>query len=184
MSAQWTIKQINISTLLIFAALLTAGPVVIDSLIVTYNPVPRTYTVKTAVKNESQSVTLENLLINMRTDDSSITYINGSLSINTLAPGQTIIPSGSFTVRVDTTTFSGVFSFNFNIYSNTLLYWQDSVTYIVTGVEDDELQPLTYNLKQNYPNPFNPRIDSFAGTGRHSASFEKIRCLVRDCNSY
>ena len=134
----------------------TAGPVVIDSLIVTYNPFPRTYTIKAAVKNESQSVTLENLYINMSTDDSSITYIIGSLSINSLAHGQTIIPSGSFTVRVDTNTFSGEFKFNFNIYSNTLLYWHDSFTYIITEVEENESLPFTYNVEQNYPNPFNP----------------------------
>ncbi|MBE0570147.1 MAG: serine hydrolase [Ignavibacteriaceae bacterium] len=151
-----TNKYFNTSDLCRFT---TAGPVVIDSLIVTYNQFPRTYTIKAAVKNESQSVTLENLYINMSTDDSSITYISGSLSINSLAPGQTIIPSGSFTVRVDTNTFSGEFKFNFNIYSNTLLYWYDSFTYIITEVEDNESLPFTYNLEQNFPNPFNPNTN-------------------------
>jgi len=134
----------------------TAGPVVIDSLIITYNPFPRTYTVKAAITNKGQSATVEGLYIAMSTEDSSVTYINGSLSIASLAPGETVFPSSSFTVRVDTSIFSGEFLFNFNIKSDGWSYWKDTVSYIVTGVEDEMTLPEEFSLSQNYPNPFNP----------------------------
>ncbi len=135
----------------------TAGPVIIDSITVTYiNTFPKRYEVKPFVKNNGQTVTVKNLFITMSTEDSSVTYINGSLSVDSLSPGEIVVPTGSFTVRVDTNYFSGLFNFNFAIRSGDWLYWQDSVTYIITGVEEETTLLTEFALEQNYPNPFNP----------------------------
>ncbi len=159
----------TVHTLPNIARFTTAGPVVIDSLMVTYNPFPRTYTVKASIKNDGQTVTVKNLFITMSTEDSSVTYINGSLSVDSLSPGEIVVPTGSFTVRVDTNYFSSLFNFNFDIRSDDWLYWQDSVTYIVTGVEEETTLPTEFALEQNYPNPFNPntKISWQAPVGSH-----------------
>ncbi|MCW8812739.1 MAG: T9SS type A sorting domain-containing protein [Chlorobium sp.] len=134
----------------------TAGSVIIDSLIVTYNSFARTYTINALVKNDGQTTSVNNLQIFMSSEDSSITYLYGSLTVDSLAAQQVSQATGSYTVRVDTNLFSGVFDFDFAISSNGWQYWENTVMYIVTGVEEEELQPLTFNLEQNYPNPFNP----------------------------
>jgi len=132
----------------------TTGPIVIDSLLITYNPFPKTYTVRPFVRNAGQTFTVENLSITMSSDDSLITYINGSISIASIAPGEVVYPTGSFTVRVDS-NFSKPFRFNFEIKSEGWLYWKDTIS-IVTSVEDEIEIPISYKLFQNYPNPFNP----------------------------
>jgi len=133
----------------------TAGPIVIDSLLITYNPVPKTYRVVPFIRNTGQSFTVEDLSITMSTDDSTITYIYGTVLIPALAPGETIMPTGYYyTVRVDT-SFSVPFKFNFEIKSGGQVYWKDTIS-IVTGVEDEQILPISYRLYQNYPNPFNP----------------------------
>ncbi len=154
MLVQLITQLINISTRRIICRFTTAGPIVIDSLKVTYNPVPKTYTVNPYVKNNGQSLAVENLSINMTSDDSAVTYISSPLSINSIAPGVTVLPSGNYTVRVNT-NFSGLLSFNFEIKSGGWSYWKDSKQ-VVVGVEEElnEL-PTEYLLSQNYPNPFN-----------------------------
>jgi hypothetical protein len=91
----------------------------------------------------------------MSSKDSSITNITGSVSITSIAPGEVVEPTGSFYVNVDS-TFSGVFNLAFEISSGNWIFWKDSVTYIVSGVENEVNLPTTYSLAQNYPNPFNP----------------------------
>ena len=88
----------------------TAGPVVIDLLDVTYLPVPKIYQVKPYIKNKGQSFTIENLTISLLTFDSTVSIISGTLSITSIAPGRSLVPSGSFTVRVDS-NFTGTFQF-------------------------------------------------------------------------
>ena len=54
------------------------------------------------------------------------------------------------------TLFPGYFNFRAEITQDVWPFWTDSIHLIVTGVEEEELQPLTFKLEQNYPNPFNP----------------------------
>lgn len=133
----------------------TAGPVKIDSLSIT--PLSSNYRVKPFVKNEGQSFTVEDLHIFMSSSDSSVTQITewGSFNITSIAPGEVAEPTGTFVVKVDT-SFTGAFNFNFEIESGGLVYWKDSVSAIVTGIEDGITLPTSYSLSQNYPNPFNP----------------------------
>ncbi len=134
----------------------TAGPIVIDSLDITYLPTPDVYQVKPYIKNEGQTLTLENLFINMFSDDSSITSITGNLFVVSIAPGQIIAHPGYYSVKVDS-NFSGEFGFNFEITSNGWLYWRDSYPDSIVTYTDKIIDPpMSYNLYQNYPNPFNP----------------------------
>ena len=130
----------------------TAGPVVLDSLKVTYNSFPKTYSVKPIVKNNGQSFAIENLTIKLFTTDSSVTISAGAINVASISPGEIITPYGSFTARVDS-NFSGTFNFKFDFMVDGWKYWTDS-TQIIVGVEDElnEL-PTEYLLSQNYPNP-------------------------------
>jgi len=132
----------------------TAGPVkVLDSLSITQ--LPNSYRVKLLLKNAGQSYTVDDLLINMSSNDSSVTRITGGVTFASIAPGEIVEPTGSFFVRVDS-NFSGVFNFDFEIESGRWVYWSNSVSAIVTGIEDEITLPISYRLYQNYPNPFNP----------------------------
>jgi hypothetical protein len=133
----------------------TAGPIKIDSLIISYNPMPRTFRVVPLVRNAGQTFTVENLSITMSSDDSTIIYSIGTVLIDSIQPGEVVLPtSGFFTVKVDS-NFSLPFKFNFAIRSDGWLYWRDTIS-IVTSVEGDETLPEEFVLYENYPNPFNP----------------------------
>jgi hypothetical protein len=133
----------------------TAGPIEVSSLNVTYNSIAKIYEISPSLKNKGHTYTVENVQISMSSDDSTITYISSPLTIPSIPPGDTATASSGFSVRVDS-NFSGTFNFNFEITSNSWLYWKDSETYIVTGVEYGHTLPISYRLYQNYPNPFNP----------------------------
>jgi len=92
----------------------------------------------------------------MSSDDTTITLISGPLYLGSIAPGETIIHPGYYTVRVDS-NFSGEFRFNFDITSDGWLYWKDSIPDTgTTDVQNEITLPVSYTLHQNYPNPFNP----------------------------
>jgi len=134
----------------------TAGPIAIDTLEISYLPTPDLYEVKPHIKNEGVVLTIENLNISMSSDDTTITLISGPLYLGSIAPGETIIHPGHYTVRVDS-NFSGEFRFNFDITSDGWLYWKDSIPDTgTTDVQNEITLPVSYTLHQNYPNPFNP----------------------------
>ena len=133
----------------------TAGPIVIDSLLITYSTFNKTYRVYPFVHNLGQTFTVKNLAVAMSTDDTTIiSLFGGNILIDSLSPGEVLLTTGSYSVRVDT-NFTLPFRFNFTIKSDGWIFWRDSIS-IVTGDEEGELQPLTFKLEQNYPNPFNP----------------------------
>jgi hypothetical protein len=133
----------------------TAGPVEVIDLETNFVPGPNFWRIKPHLKNGGQTYTVKNLEIIMSTDDSTITTISGYVYIDSIAPGETSVPSNFFTVLTDS-NFSGEFSFNFNITSNGWLFWRDSFPGPVTNVKQIVDLPIDFHLFQNYPNPFNP----------------------------
>ena len=89
----FTIENVNRVT--------TAGPIVIDSLEISYIPSTDRYHVKPHIKNEGQTLTLEDLSISMFSDDTTIIAIAGNLFVNSIAPGEIIIHPAHFYVQVD-----------------------------------------------------------------------------------
>ena len=79
-----------------------------------------------------------------------------TISISSIAPGATAGPANDVNVTVNSHLFSGVLDLNFEIMSGGWTYWKDTVSQVVTGVDDIKQAPLSYDLSQNYPNPFNP----------------------------
>jgi hypothetical protein len=79
----------------------TAGPIVIDSLEISYFPSTDIYHVKPHIKNAGQTLTLENVSISMFSDDTTITSIAGNLIVNSIDPGEIIIHPAHFYVQVD-----------------------------------------------------------------------------------
>ena len=136
------------------AGFTTAGPITVDSVFIT--KLTNKYQVKLDLRNKGQSYTVKNLQINMTSRDGSldITQIS-AVTIASIVPGEVKAATGSFFVEVDS-NFTGIFCFDFRISSNGYVYWIDSDTTIVTGVETKNFQPLSYQINQNYPNPFNP----------------------------
>jgi hypothetical protein len=70
--------------------------------------------------------------------------------------------------------FPGYFNIKVEIMSDGWTYWTDSMQVIVTGVEEEELKPLSYKLGQNYPNPFNPNTQIKYSVPRSSQVTLKI----------
>ena len=79
-----------------------------------------------------------------------------TISISSIAPGATAGPTDDVNITVNSHLFSGVLDLNFEIMSDGWTYWKDTVSQVVTGVDDIKQAPLSYDLSQNYPNPFNP----------------------------
>ena len=132
----------------------TAGPVVVDSIYITYNSILKVYYVKLFLKNEGNTFTIPNSTVQLSSDDLWITSISSALSLPEMLPGS-IVSSGNFYVRVDS-TFPGYFNFDFLISVGGLPCWTDSAQVTVTGIDDEIQVPLTFRLEQNYPNPLNP----------------------------
>ena len=135
----------------------SAGPIVIDSVEISYVPSTDVYQVKPHIKNCGLTMTLDNLNITMSSDDTTITSISGNLFVYSIAPLEIIIHPGFYTVKVNS-NFSGDFTFNFEIKKDGWLYWEDSFPHnpIITYAANEITLPVSYRLYQNYPNPFNP----------------------------
>ena len=132
----------------------TVGPIKLDSLLV--SKVSSTvYSVKPFFRNEGSSYTVNDLKIKISTLDYRFNIETDTISISSIAPGTTAGPTNDINISVSS-RFSGVFNLNFEIMSNGWTYWRDTISQVVTGVDDIMQAPLSYNLSQNYPNPFNP----------------------------
>jgi hypothetical protein len=145
----FTIENVNRVT--------TAGPINIVDLDISYDSTFNRYEVKPNIKNDGLSLTLENLYINMSSDDTTITSISGSLFLSTIDPQEVITHPGNYIVYVDS-NFTGEFRFIFNIKINGWSYWLDSYPDSVSNINFEDVieLPVSYKLFQNYPNPFNP----------------------------
>jgi hypothetical protein len=138
------------------ARITTAGPIVlVDTFTVTYNSTFKFYQIKPYIKNEGQTFTVENLSINIFVEDSSVTIVTGTLNIASVAPGETVSPTGAFTIKVDS-NFIGNFNCDFEIKNDGWTYWYDSKSIVLTNVKEEEILLISYRLYQNFPNPCNP----------------------------
>jgi hypothetical protein len=134
----------------------TAGPLVVDSLLF-LKGITNYYNVRPFVKNNGSSLTVTNAKMRLYCDDPWVTSISATtLSLAPIAPGATVGGNTWIAINYDPATFPGYFNLRAEISRDEFIYWIDSTQLIVTGVEDGDLRPLTYNLGQNYPNPFNP----------------------------
>jgi hypothetical protein len=133
----------------------TAGPLKLDS--VAYAKYPNFYNVRPFIRNDGNTLTITNAKLRLYCDDPWVTSVTALVvSLSPIAPGATVGGNTWIAVNYDPATFPGYFNLRAEISRDGFIYWIDSTQLIVTGVEDGELQPLTYNLEQNYPNPFNP----------------------------
>jgi photosystem II stability/assembly factor-like uncharacterized protein len=134
----------------------TVGPIKLDSLSV--SQVSSTiYNVKPFFRNEGSSFTVNDINVKISTPLANvITNITpDTISIPSIAPGATAGPANDVNVTVNS-HFTGVFKFYFEIMNDGWTYWRDTVSQVVTGIEDESLTPINYSISQNYPNPFNP----------------------------
>jgi hypothetical protein len=178
----------------------TAGPLVVSS-VMYIKGTTNYYNIRPFVKNNGTSLTIMNAQIRLYCNDPWVTSVSVTdISLNPIAPGATVGGNTWAAIYYDTASFPGYFNFRAEISDDEFVYWTDSIQVIVTGVEVDELQPLTYELKQNYPNPFNPStvisyqlrvggnvslkiydilgneiatlVDEFKSAGRHEVEFK------------
>ena len=134
----------------------TVGPIKLDSLSI--SQVSSTvYNVKPFFRNEGSSFAVNDLKVKISTPFANlITHITpDTISISSIVPGATAGPANDVSVTVNS-RLSGNFNLIFEIMSDGWTYWKDTISQVVTGVDDIEQIPLSYNLSQNYPNPFNP----------------------------
>jgi hypothetical protein len=131
----------------------TAGPVELDSITWSYNSSFKQYSIGAYIHNKGNERTISNPLVSLVSDDSWVTYISAPRTYPSMPPGGSA--GAGFIVRVDS-TFPGYFNFKVNVGVEKWYYWEDSMTVIVTDVEDKIGIPISYKLFQNHPNPFNP----------------------------
>ncbi len=134
----------------------TVGPIKLDSLSISKLS-STAYSIKPFFRNEGSSYTVNDLKVKISTPFTSVIkqITPDTISIASIAPGATAGPANDVNITVSS-RFSGLFKLNFEIMSNGWTYWRDSVSQVVTGVDDIKQTPLSYDLSQNYPNPFNP----------------------------
>jgi hypothetical protein len=137
------------------AGFATAGPLTVDSLVVTLSD-DGSYIVKPYIKNNGGSFTVSGVSVTVICTDSSAEYVTPrtlALSLP-IPPGGIASPNGVCFVY-PSISFHGHFDLKFDVASNGYVYWH-SPRLVVTGVKEKEALPVAYALDQNYPNPFNP----------------------------
>ena len=112
------------------------------------------------IQNPSDSITVPNVSVQLRTIDSLVVGIDTRKVVGNLAPGQ--VDDARYLV-VDIAEFEPTDTLSLpvevDIYSNNTLYWVDTLWLTISPVGLDEGSnkwPSEYVLIQNYPNPFNP----------------------------
>jgi hypothetical protein len=112
------------------------------------------------ILNQSDSITVPNVSVQLRTIDSLVVADVTRKIVGHLAPGQ--VDDARYLI-VDIAEFEPTDTLSLpvgvDIYSNNTLYWVDTLLLTIHPVGLDEGSnkwPSEYALIQNYPNPFNP----------------------------
>ena len=135
----------------------TAGPLKVDSVAYLITVYSYYINIKPFVKNSGNSFTITNARIRLYCNDPWVTSINLSYHIlPDIEPGQTVGSESWILVKIDTTIFPGYFNLRAEMVFDGWAYWTDSTKAVVTGIDDEQILPLSFRLEQNYPNPFNP----------------------------
>ena len=134
----------------------TAGPLTVDSLVVTLSD-DGSYIVKPYIKNNGASFTVSGVSVSVICTDSSAEYITPrTLALPLpLPPGGIAAPTGACYVY-PSATFPGYFNLRFDVASDGYVCWSNPTRLVVTGVKEEGALPVAFALQQNYPNPFNP----------------------------
>jgi len=135
----------------------TEGPIVFNSYSITQR-YPTFLLMEMSLRNDGLTATAENITAALSSNDSRVLSIGGNPGYGNIGPGQTATSSGTYVVSLSGLSEIDTISFNFNIYSNGSLYWQDSSVSVIVGIKQNiPGMPSSFSLKQNYPNPFNPK---------------------------
>ena len=134
----------------------TIGPLKIDSIATSPYSNFR-YVIRPYIRNQGTDSTISNITVELYSDDPWVTNIYPSFkNCPDIMPGEVKTVSSGFAVTYDSATFPGYFNLRFEMKSNGMLYWIDTVNTVVTGIKNELPLPKLFSLGQNYPNPFNP----------------------------
>lgn len=135
----------------------TVGPITLDSVLYIKGLFDGYY-IRPFFSNEGTDMTITNALLRIICNDPWVSSIAQSvINLPDIPPGETVGINSYCIVGYIDSLFPGYFNFKAEIIADYWTYWTDSTQVIVTGVQEEMLQPLTFKLEQNYPNPFNPR---------------------------
>ncbi len=143
----------------------TIGPVVLDSLAITYpadgRPVPPVVKFDLYISNLGAAATATAIGAIVTTTDTCTTIALGNKAYGDIAPGETVVNSGDYRFLINDNC-SGNFDIPFalSITSEGYVFWSDSFSvHINPGVgiaENESALPAEFTLHPAYPNPFNP----------------------------
>ena len=136
-------------------AFTTAGPVKLDSIRYVKDLFNR-YNLKPFVTNHGEELTITNTKIKLVCNDPWVVSISKiPMNLPSMAPGASAAGASWATIEYNDTNFPGYFNIRVEIMRNGWVLWVDSTQVMITGVEENNSQVLSFNIEQNYPNPFN-----------------------------
>jgi len=144
----------------------TIGPIILDKYRITSSDtIPHhgdRLRFEFTLKNEGSITTAENITSQIVSLDTFSTIILlRTPQYGDIVPGATAVGNQAQTILFNPNSPDSInVSFRLDIWSNDLLFWDDTFSVFVhrvTGIDTkDKNLPKEFALKQNYPNPFNP----------------------------